>query len=190
MKSVGEVMAIGRTFKESFQKALRSMELGYFGLGLGTKDEWYSPNPPSRDEIVKRLSTPTPDRLHAIRYAFLSGMSVDEVAERSFIDPWFLDNIYELVEFEKVLVGYKRHTDVPKETLRQAKEWGYSDRQLSWIWQCSELEFRKYRKNLGIDATFDWSTRVPPSSKHTHHTTIQRTTAKTRSRNQRTVDGS
>jgi carbamoyl-phosphate synthase large subunit len=155
MKSIGEVMAIGRTFKESLQKAVRGMETGHFGLGLGRNDDWYEEKKrPGREEILAKLVTPNAERLYHIRYALLSGMTVDEIHERTKIDPWFLDHIAELVELERKLTSYPRLAEVPAEVLRQAKEWGYSDRQISYIWRGEEMPFREHRTRLGIKPGF------------------------------------
>jgi carbamoyl-phosphate synthase large subunit len=154
MKSIGEAMAIGRTFKESLQKALRSIETGQFGLGCSRGDRWTTPNQPDLDEVIAKLVTPNPYRIWAIRYAFLLGMTVEEVAHRSQIDPWFLENIKELVDFERELRAIERVENAPRELVRRAKEYGYSDRQLCYLWQTSELEFRRRRKALGIEPVY------------------------------------
>ena len=154
MKSIGEAMAIGRTFKESLQKALRSMETGQFGLGFSRDDRAYTDQQPDRDEIIARLATPNPDRIWHLRYALLDGMSIDEIYEITKIDPWFLQNMKDLVDFESQLRSYQRHDEVPIELIRQAKTLGYSDRQLCQLWSCSELEFRRRRIGAGIAATF------------------------------------
>ncbi|MFM2218788.1 MAG: Carbamoyl-phosphate synthase large chain, partial [Planctomycetota bacterium] len=103
MKSVGETMAIGRTFKESFQKALRGLEVGAFGFGSDTKDLWYSDRRPDDEEIRNKLSRPNPDRVWYLRYAMLNGMSTDEIYAITGIDPWFLDQLQEIVEYENEL---------------------------------------------------------------------------------------
>ncbi|MGL5097948.1 MAG: carbamoyl-phosphate synthase large subunit, partial [Planctomycetia bacterium] len=155
MKSIGEVMAIGRTFKESLQKALRSMETGQFGLGCNRNDPWENPSlRPTRDQIVNQLVTPTPQRIWAVRHAFLAGMSVEEVHDRCYIDPWFLQQMKDLVDFETRLRSVPSVDAAPVELIRQAKQWGFSDRQLCHLWGGSELEFRRHRKALGVAATF------------------------------------
>src|SRR6476620_2687173 len=93
MKSVGETMAIGRTFKESLQKALRGLETGSFGLGCDRTDLWGTPNQPDRATIVNRLATPNAERIWYIRYALLDGMSIEEIHQCTKIDPWFLQQI-------------------------------------------------------------------------------------------------
>src|SRR5205085_5324678 len=100
MKSVGETMAIGRTFKDSLQKALRGLEVGRFGIGSDKRDRWYSDHPPSREEINQKLASPNAERIWYVRYAFKSGMSVDDIYQRTKIDRWFLNAVVELREVE------------------------------------------------------------------------------------------
>src|SRR4051795_11693037 len=103
MKSVGETMAIGRTFKESLQKALRGLETGRFGLGLDRHDLWGTPQQPSRQAILSKLASPNAERIWYLRYAFKAGMTVEEVHARTRIDPWFLNAILDLVNMEDEL---------------------------------------------------------------------------------------
>ena len=98
MKSVGETMAIGRTFKESLQKALRGLEVGRFGLGCDRLDRWGTPNQPDIEEISAKLATPNAERIWFIRYAIKAGMSLEEIQQRTRIDMWFLTQIHELVQ--------------------------------------------------------------------------------------------
>ncbi len=154
MKSVGETMAIGRTFKESFQKALRGLEVGSFGFGCDGKDLWGTPQQPSLDDIRAKLSTPNADRAWYLRYAFKAGLSIDDVYELTRIDPWFLDNLYELVELEEKLRARGSLEAVDQALLRQAKRCGFSDRQLAHLWDTTEIEVRRERKRRGIVATF------------------------------------
>ena len=105
MKSVGEVMAIGRTFKESLQKALRGLEVGRFGLGCDDKDLRGSSSMPTLHEIKSKLAIPDPERIWWIRYAFLAGLSIDQIQTLTNIDSWFLGNIEELIELEERLRG-------------------------------------------------------------------------------------
>ena len=154
MKSVGETMAIGRTFKESFQKALRGLEVGSFGLGLDSKDLWGTQDQPSDEEIRAKLATPVPERAWYLRYALKSGLTVDEIYELTGIDPWFVDQISEIVELEDRLRLSSSITDVEDELLRQAKQFGFSDRQLASCWDTSEMDVRQERKKRGIAATF------------------------------------
>src|ERR1700722_17616381 len=99
-KSVGEVMAIGRTFKESFQKALRGLEVGRFGLGCDKKDLWGTALQPTVEEIKTQLAVPNAERVWSIRYALLAGLSVDQIQALTGIDPWFLANLNSLEVFE------------------------------------------------------------------------------------------
>ena len=153
MKSVGETMAIGRTFKEALQKALRGLEVGAFGLGCDKTDLWGTPQQPSEDEIRAHLATPNDKRIWYIRYALKSGMSVEQINELTGIDPWFLDHIAQIVELEEQL----RQTNLQQisdELLRKAKRFGFSDRQLAHLWDTSEFDVRAERKRRGIVATF------------------------------------
>src|SRR6187397_902309 len=103
MKSVGETMAIGRTFKESFQKALRGLEVGSFGFGCDSKDKWGTPEQPGEDEIRAKLSVPNAERVWHLRYALKSGMSVEQIYSLTNIDPWFLDQLAAIVQMEEEL---------------------------------------------------------------------------------------
>jgi len=154
MKSVGETMAIGRTFKESLQKALRGLEIGHFGLGGGKKDLWGTPQQPAPEEIQAKLSMPNAERIFYIRYAMKSGMSVEELHRLTDIDPWFLENIAELCRIEDEIRQVERLEDVSDDLLRKAKQNGFSDRQLAFWWDSTEPDVREYRKSRGIIATF------------------------------------
>jgi len=154
MKSVGETMAIGRTFKESFQKALRGLEVGSFGFGCDGKDLWGTPAQPSLDDVHRHLATPGAERAWYLRYALKYGMSVDEIYEMTAIDPWFLDNLAQIVELEDELRAQGGPGDVSDALLRRAKQYGFSDRQLATLWHVPELEVRAERKRRGIVATF------------------------------------
>ena len=144
MKSVGEAMAIGRTFQESFQKALRSLETGRAGWGCDRAEKL-----PSLEQIRSGLRTPNPDRIFTVRHAMQMGMSVEEVYELTAIDPWFLDKFQELLETEKFL----RKTALKalnREHLYAIKQQGFSDRQIAYATKTTEDEVRAYRKGLGI----------------------------------------
>ncbi len=154
MKSVGETMAIGRTFKESLQKALRGLEVGSFGLGCDGKDLFGTDEQPTMDVIRARLSKPNAERIWYLRYAMKAGMTPQEIHELTHIDPWFLDQIAEIVEMEERLRAIEELTDLDDATLRQAKRFGFSDRQLAELFSTSELEVRRLRKLRGIVATF------------------------------------
>ena len=144
MKSVGEAMAIGRTFQESFQKALRSLETGRAGWGCDKQEKI-----PSLEYLRANLRTPNPERVFSIRHAFLMGMSVEDIYELTAIDPWFLDKLQELLETEKFL---KRSTlkGLSKEQLFDIKRQGFSDRQIAFATKTTEDDVRAHRKSLGV----------------------------------------
>ena len=244
MKSVGEAMSIGRTFKESFQKGIRSMEIKRFGLGLDSQDlwlkatrrtlKWLEQNHPdelaairdltggctrlqaaslarrdpslrpslSRDtraklegvlgqlgggrrsihrrsevpeaaastppdqtwpiqesKLASKLNVPSQGRIHFVRYAFKLGWTIEQVYEATRIDPWFLDQIHQLVDFEQVLISFEELKDLPREILFQAKQMGYSDAQLANLYlgnisSDTILETRHHRQGLGIATVF------------------------------------
>ncbi len=159
MKSVGEVMAIGRTFKEALQKGLRSLEQGRFGLGADGKERWEgepSQNKEKMEELKRQLLVPNPDRVFCIRYAFKLGMSLEKIYELTRIDRWFLYNIKEIVSMEEEIRSYqsKELTHVPCKLLRRAKQFGFSDRQLAHLLGGEEIALRQHRKKRGIEATF------------------------------------
>jgi len=154
MKSVGETMAIGRTFKEAFQKALRGLEVGSFGFGCDSKDLWGTPDQPSLDEVRAMVAKPGDKRVWYLRYAMKYGVSVDELYEATAIDPWFLDNLYEIVEMEEQLRRRENLANVSAELLREAKQYGFSDKQLATLWGTTEMDVRQRRKELGVVPTF------------------------------------
>jgi carbamoyl-phosphate synthase large subunit len=152
MKSVGEVMAIGRSFKEALQKAIRSLEVKAPGLGFGGPRD--DSSRVVMDEIRSRLRIPNSQRLFAIRHALRRGMSVDEVFALTKIDRWFLDNILELTEEEGKIGSFATLAEVPVDVVRRAKQLGYGDVQLAAAWGSTELAVRGRRKELGVEATF------------------------------------
>ena len=154
MKSVGETMAIGRTFKESLQKALRGLEVGAFGLGSDSRDLWGTDEQPDPDEIRAKLSTPGPDRIFYLRYAMKSGMTADEIHTLTGIDPWFVDQLAQIVEMENHLRGFDSLEALPPEELRAAKRGGFSDRQLAKIYGTTETKVRSRRLEAGIRPVF------------------------------------
>ena len=154
MKSVGETMAIGRTFKEALQKALRGLEVGSFGLGCDGKDLWGTAAEPSLDDIRVRVSTPDPDRVWYLRYAIKAGMPLDELHALTGIDPWFLDQIQQIVEMESLLRTVGSLAAIDDALLREAKQTGFCDRQLAVLLGASEMEVRLERRRRGIVATF------------------------------------
>ena len=154
MKSVGETMAIGRTFRESLQKALRGLEVGAFGLGSDGTDLWGTEYQPSDEEIRAKLSTATADRIWHVRYAFKAGMTLEEIHQLSSIDPWFLDQIEQLIEMEDALREIGSLEACSTEALCRAKQAGFSDRQLAKIWNTNELSVRDHRKKNGVIAVY------------------------------------
>jgi carbamoyl-phosphate synthase large subunit len=144
MKSVGEAMAIGRTFQESFQKALRSLEIGRFGWGCDRPEEL-----PTLEQVKAQLRQPSPDRVFAIRHGMQLGLSVEEIQELTGIDPWFLDKLAHLLAIENFLTG-QQLSELDGETLWEVKRQGFSDRQIAYATGSQEDEVRAYRKSLGI----------------------------------------
>lgn len=166
MKSVGEVMSIGRTFKESLQKALRSLEIGSSGLDFIEA---------GIDEIKSRLKTPNADRIWFIAQALRQGMSIEEIHELTWIDPWFLNNIRQIVEMERIIRATVRQCDSLTEkeeknnsleklscyrsidystVLRQAKEYGFSDKRIAVLTGKTEADIRRLRSELGIKPVY------------------------------------
>jgi carbamoyl-phosphate synthase large subunit len=154
MKSVGETMAIGRTFKESLQKALRGLEVNRFGLGADRKDRWGTDDPPSREEITHKLASPNAERVWYLRYALLAGMSVEDIHQRTKIDPWFLNAIRDLIAVEEELRAVGSLDALTSEVLLRAKQHGFVDRQIANLLNCAESDVRARRKELGIEAVF------------------------------------
>ncbi|QDV69588.1 Carbamoyl-phosphate synthase large chain [Rosistilla carotiformis] len=154
MKSVGETMAIGRTFKESFQKALRGLEVGAFGFGGGSKDLWGGESQPDRDEVIAKLSTPNAERIFYLRYALKMGMTIEEIFELTKIDRWFLDQLQQIVEHENFLLQAGSLESLSPADLKYTKQLGFSDRQLAIFFDSSELKVREYRKAQGVRAVF------------------------------------
>jgi len=140
MKSVGEVMAIGRTFQESFQKALRGLEVGVDGLNQRTRD---------RETIEKELGEPGPERIWYVGDAFENGFTLDEVQRLTHIDPWFLAQIKEIVDLETELDD-RRLGDMDAASFRTVKRKGFSDRRLAYLLNTSEEEVRGKRHAYGI----------------------------------------
>jgi carbamoyl-phosphate synthase large subunit len=144
MKSVGEVMAIGRTFQESFQKALRGLEVGVDGLNQRTRD---------RETLERELGEPGPERIWYVGDAFENGFTLEEVYRLTRIDPWFLDQIKEIVELEMVLDDTTLES-VSKEKFLFLKRKGFSDRRLAYLFNANEKAVREKRHQLGIRPVF------------------------------------
>ncbi len=143
MKSVGEAMAIGRTFKEALQKGIRSLEIGRFGFGADGKDLFQIP----LDEIQKKLRQPNSQRIFYLKAALEAGMTIEEINALTWIDPWFLHNLSQILGMEKTLAGQTWETLSP-ELLKQAKEYGFSDVQIGHLLQVSPSEIFKKRQAL------------------------------------------
>ncbi|MFZ3019310.1 MAG: carbamoyl-phosphate synthase large subunit [Gallionella sp.] len=144
MKSVGEVMAIGRTFQESFQKALRGLEVGVNGLDSKYND---------REAIVSEMGNPGPDRIWAVGDAFRLGMSVEEVFNVSKIDPWFLVQIADIIRQEQQLAGHTLES-ISADHLRALKRSGFADARLARLLGIDDESVRAYRHALGIRPVF------------------------------------
>jgi carbamoyl-phosphate synthase large subunit len=174
MKSVGEAMSIGRTFKESFQKVIRSMDVKRFGLGLDKNDKWLQAKqskdgrtadgqeiewPIDEVTLTRKLSVPSQGRMHFVRYALKMGWGVEKVCELTHLDPFWVNQFNELVEFEDELCGAGSLDKIEKDLMQQAKQMGYSDAQLANLYLGeisteSILAVRTKRKELGVEAVF------------------------------------
>ncbi len=159
MKSVGEVMAIGRNFKEAFQKAIRSLEIDRFGLGCDGKDEIEinGLDENLKSKIIERLKQNKWDNFFWIRHALKAGATIDEIYQATKIDRWFIHNLKEIVDEEIKLKEIpdifelaKNDKEKAREMIKNAKRNGFSDKQLSFIWKRKEIEIRELRKKLNI----------------------------------------
>jgi carbamoyl-phosphate synthase large subunit len=144
MKSVGEAMAIGRTFQESFQKALRSLEIGRFGWGCD-RDE----SLPSIEQVRSLLRTPTPDRIFSIRHAMQLKVSLEDIYDLTGVDPWFLDKMQGILTTE-LFLKTQQLTSLTKTQLWDVKRQGFSDRQIAYATKTTEDIVRTHRKSLGV----------------------------------------
>jgi carbamoyl-phosphate synthase large subunit len=147
MKSVGEAMAIDRTFKASLQKGLRSLEIGVSGLENLKRDV-------SDDVLGKKLKVPCPDRLFYIKYALQKGMPIDQLYEHTRIDRWFLHNIKEIVDFEKEIVRASKKKKLTRGLLLKAKEFGFSDKQLAQLSKTDEKAIRQLRDECSVKPVY------------------------------------
>ncbi len=154
MKSVGEAMAIGRTFKEALQKALRSTVESHIGLGLDRKDPMLFGNPPPREEILEHLGRPNSRRIQYLRYAMRSGMTDAEIHQITSIDPWFLAQFRSLQDTEDALRAVDSISDVSDDLLRMAKQDGFSDAQLATLYGMELSAVRADRLRRGIVPTY------------------------------------
>ncbi|MGA1303121.1 MAG: carbamoyl-phosphate synthase large subunit [Cyanobium sp.] len=172
MKSVGEAMAIGRCFEESFQKALRSLETGLAGWGCDREEQH-----PSDGDLDRQLRIPSPDRILAVRTAMAAGRSDGEIHRLSGIDPWFLAKLRGLLDTEQRLLIGRALPDLEGPVLLELKQLGYSDRQLAWATGSDELAVRRHRQALGIRAVFktvDTCAAEFASSTPYHYSTYER----------------
>jgi carbamoyl-phosphate synthase large subunit len=144
MRAVGEVMSIGKTYKEAFQKSIRSLENSRYGLGFA-KDF----HEKSLDELMELLAEPTSERQFVMYEALRKGAGVDALYEKTYIKPWFIEQMKELVELEEKILKCKGNT-VPDDLLAQAKKDGFSDRYLSEILSIPEKDIRERRTSLGV----------------------------------------
>jgi carbamoyl-phosphate synthase large subunit len=163
MKSVGETMAIGRTFKEAFQKGIRSLEIGRFGFGADGKDRpEVDGAPPTRDEIEQKLAIPNSQRIFYLRHAFQAGMSIEEIYQTTAIDPWFLFQLEQIFRMEQDL-SQAAETDgrcsvsaegrlsaLTADQLTRAKAYGFSDYQIAHLTGVTEKGVERARKDMGI----------------------------------------
>jgi len=171
MKSVGEAMSIGRTFKEAFQKGLQSLEIKRHGFGGDGRDKVFDLALKSRDAYVQFIRTiptneelkekisryitkPKEDRLFYVKYAYLAGMTTQDIYQKTGIDPWFLEQLKQIIELEKTLLNLPKG-DMPSRLLTlKAKQYGFSDRQLAFYLGKEDSEIRKFRKANKIEAVF------------------------------------
>ncbi len=145
MKAVGEVMSIGKTYKEAFQKSIRSLEIKRYGLGFA-KDF----NKKSLDELLRLLSTPSSERQFIMYEALRKGASIESLYERTYIKPWFIKQMKELVDLEEEILKFKG-AELPNELLIQAKKDGFADRYLSQLLNIPERQIRDRRISLGVE---------------------------------------
>ncbi len=176
MKAVGEVMSIGKTYKEAFQKAIRSLEIGRYGLGYA-KDF----NDLSKEELLQMLATPTSERQFIMYEALRKGATVEELFELTQIKHYFIEQMKELVEEEEAIKAYKGKS-LPVDVLKQAKQDGFSDKYLSQILDVKEEEIRNERLSNDIkqawlpvhvsgtkDSSYYYSTYNSADESHIHH---------------------
>ena len=167
MKSVGETMAIGRTFKEALQKGLRGLETKRFGWGGDGQDKFLDEKILSKEALVswiqklktdskyqelvaEKIAIPTSDRIFYLKYAFYAGFSIDKIYEISKVDPWFLAQMKQIIVREQEILAMKNLKQITKSFMQKIKEYGFSDVQIGFYLSVSDDEVRNYRKNLGV----------------------------------------
>ena len=149
MRAVGEVMSIGKTFKEAFQKSIRSLEIKRYGLGHAKNFRSLS-----LDELKLKLASPSSERIFIMYEALRKGMEIEELHAMTHIGSWFINQMKELVDYEEELMTYK-WTGLPDEKLIKAKEWGFADRYLAMLFKVKEADVRKKRIKLGMVERYD-----------------------------------
>ena len=173
MKSVGEVMAIGRTFKEAFQKGLRSLEIKRFGFGGDGKDEVFGHKLETRDQLIQfihdaqnddhlkdkilaYIAKPKANRPFYLKYAYYAGATTEEIYQATKIDIWFLENLRQIIELESELLKMPKNSleQLDRFLLRKVKQYGFSDRQLAFYFETAESKVRKFREKLGIKPVY------------------------------------
>ncbi len=148
MKSVGEVMGIGRNFLEALQKACQSLEQGRAGLGADKK-EWIK-----TDDILTRLEKVSDDRIFRLKDALRLGVPSKTIHKLTRMDPWFIKQIKRLVKMEERLMRFNVAEDIPESFMRELKQVGYSDAQIAWVLRVEEEQVTKHRKNMGVRRTY------------------------------------
>jgi carbamoyl-phosphate synthase large subunit len=149
MRAVGEVMSLGKTYKEAFQKAIRSLEINRYGLGFAKNF-----NKLSLKELMDRLGFATSERQFLMYEALRKGAGVEELCQKTHIKPWFIDQMRELVELEEEILGYKDRT-LPDQLLIKAKKDGFADRYLAQLLNLPEKKIREQRKALGLHQAWE-----------------------------------
>jgi carbamoyl-phosphate synthase large subunit len=151
MQSVGEAMSIGRTFPESLQKGLRSLELGRHGLNADPGEAAYEDIP--LEQLAIEANIPTPDRIFKLEACLRRGMSVDELHVATKVDPWFLDQMLRITEERLALQATSAH-ELSRREWKRAKQHGFSDAQLAYLWEMPEADVRTARKASGVEPTY------------------------------------
>jgi carbamoyl-phosphate synthase large subunit len=151
MQSVGEVMAIGRTFPESFQKALRSLETGRYGFNCDPTEREYDAI--DTDELVRRVSSATPERPFLLGAALRRGVSVERLYQATGIDPWFLEHLHSLIRLRPELEG-RDPTTLSRREWKHVKQMGFSDAQLAYVWGVTEAQVFATRSAAGVEVTY------------------------------------
>ncbi len=172
MKSVGEAMAIGRCFEESFQKALRSLEIGLSGWGCDGNEQQLD-----KVALERQLRIPSPSRILSIRTAMRGGMSDHKIYSLSKIDHWFLSKLRNILHAEDIFLTGKKLSELSEQDFLSLKKCGFSDRQIAWSTNTDELDVRQYRNNKGVTPvykTVDTCAAEFSSSTPYHYSTYER----------------